>query len=114
MGDGERAAQVDAQHEVPQARVGLDEEGEEIGAGVVDEHVDRAERLADLGDRGGDGLHVGDVHAHGVPFQLGGNGAGALLVEVGDRHARTFGGKAPSSGGTDPRGRAGDESDLSL
>ena len=41
--DGDRAAQVDAEDEVPQRLVGVDEEGEAVGAGVVDEHVDRAE-----------------------------------------------------------------------
>ena len=43
---GQHAAQVDREHEVPQLLVGVDEEREAIGAGVVDEHVDRAERLA--------------------------------------------------------------------
>ena len=43
--DGEDAAEVDAEDEVPQLRVGVDEEREAVGARVVDEDVDRPERV---------------------------------------------------------------------
>ena len=38
---GQHALQVHAEHEVPELRVGVDEEREAVGPGVVDEHVDR-------------------------------------------------------------------------
>jgi hypothetical protein len=114
VGDGERAAQVDGEHEVPQSGVGLDEEGEEVGAGVVDEHVDRPERSLDRGDGGIDGVCVGDVHQAGVPVELGGDGASTLFVQVANRNARALGCKAPSGCGPNPRCPAGDERDLAL
>jgi len=112
--DGQRAAQVDAQHEVPQPRVGLDEEGEEIGASVVDEHVDRSERLADLGDGRVYRRGVCDVHQHGLPIELGSDSAASLLIQVRDRHASALGRQAASGGGTDSGGATCDERDLAL
>ena len=45
MRAGQHAAEVHAEDEVPQVLVGVDEEREAVGARVVDEHVDRADRL---------------------------------------------------------------------
>ena len=112
--DREHAAQVDAQHEIPQALVGVDEVGEPVGAGVVDEHIDLAERLDSGGDTGAHRAGVGHVEGAGEPVELAGDRAGALQVEVPDRHARAFRGQPAGGGGSDTRRAAGDERGLAL
>jgi hypothetical protein len=112
--DRDRAAQVDADHVVPQRLVGVDEEREAVGARVVDEHVERPERV--LGNRhpGTRGGSVGDVHLHRDAVDLAGHVARTGLVEVGHRHPRALGGQPPGGGRADPRRAAGDERDPTL
>ncbi len=114
MRDGEHAAQVDAEHEVPQALVAVDEVGEQVGAGVVDKHVHGAELLLDRGDRGAHRGGVGHVERAAEAVELRRDLAGAVLVDVADRHARPFGRQATGRGRPDPRGAAGDERRLAL
>ena len=58
---GDRAAQVDRQHEVPRLRAALDEGFHAVPTGVVDEHVDGAESFDDVVDGAADRRVVGDV-----------------------------------------------------
>ena len=96
-----------AEHEVPVPLVGLEEEGHAVAAGVVDEHVDRA----DAGDDLAHGRRVAHVEAHGVAADLGRHLLGAHLVEVGDRHVHAVGRQPPGGGGADAGRAAGDEGD---
>ncbi len=114
MRDGEYAAQVDAEHEVPQALVAVDEVGEQVGAGVVDEHIHRAELLLDRGDGGAHRGRVGHVHGAPKPVDLTRKLARATLVDVANPHPGPFGCQQPGGGSADPRGSAGDERRLAL
>jgi hypothetical protein len=88
--DREHPPKVDAEHEVPQLLVGVDEIREPIGAGVVDEHVDLAERLDGGCDSRAHRVRVRDVKRAREPVQLPRDRASPLLVEIADRHARAL------------------------
>jgi hypothetical protein len=85
------------------AVVGVHEVGEAVGARVVDEHVDLAERAHDLPHGRPDRGRVGGVARPCEPVQLARHGARALLVDIADRDPRPLGGQAPSGRGTDAR-----------
>ena len=85
--------------------VGVGEEAELVGAGVVDEDVERAGRL----DRGLGGLEVGDVELERVAVDLAGDALGALGVDVADPDLGALGGEPRRDRGADPAGAAGDQ-----
>ena len=114
MGDGQRAAQVDAEHEVPQLLVGVDEEREAVGPGVVDEHVDRAEAALDLADGRAHRRRIRHVQPAAEAVELASHLPGLGLRDVADRHARPLGCEQPRGRGPDPRGAARHERCLAL
>jgi hypothetical protein len=90
------------------------EEREAIGAGVVDQHVERPERLHGRGDALAGRRGVGHVHPHGEAVDLARHVPRARLVDVGDRDPRALGGQPPDRGRPDPRRAAGDQRDPSF
>ena len=83
--------------EVVGAEVGEVADG--LGAGVVDENVDRAVGLLHVADQGAQGVAVGEVGGHGVGAQVGGE-CGEGLGPAGDEREarpgiREVGGEAP-------------------
>jgi hypothetical protein len=97
----------------------LRQRGELVGAGVVDEDVDPAERLLRLGEQAADVGRPGHVGLHregpaALARDLGDDPVGPLLAGgVVDDDGRALGGQLLCDGGADPLGRAGDNRDLS-
>ena len=95
----------------PAVRDHLGEEGELVGARVVDRgsrtaRARRPPRAADVG--------VGDVEARGRRADLGRDRAGALVVDVADHDVGALGGEPARDRGADPAGAAGDQRPSSL
>ena len=127
LGQLERRAHLDLEHEVV---VPLAEPGhrfEEGDGGVVHEDVDGAELLGDVLDEAGPVLRLGQVggDGDGLPTRLGDEvdrlGDGALEAAVAgldragrDRDDGSLGGHAAGDGLTDPPARARDDRDLSF
>ncbi len=75
-----RAGQIDGDELVPLGGLGLDEGPEHVPAGVVDQHVDRAELGFDRGDRCIDVGPLGDVAGEGFGDPAGGPDVGGDLL----------------------------------
>jgi hypothetical protein len=102
-----------AHHRVPVDLAQLLEHCVARDAGVVHQDVDGA----DLGQRGGTALGVGDVGAHVAEVEalgLAGShpfGALGLVEDVGGPHLVAGGGESLADGGPDATGATGDDSD---
>ena len=95
--------------------VDADEEVVVGDAGVVHQHVDRAELGLDRRDRGAAPTRVERTSSSTPrPSMLGGELARPVEVEVGDGHARALGGQPRAGGGADAAGAARDQRDPSL
>jgi len=107
---GEHADQVYGQQPLPLAGVGIGEEPELVGAGVVDEDRERAV----LGDQVDRRLRLGDVQRGGLGADLAGERPGAVEVEVSDHDVGALGGEPCAGRRPDPARAAGDEHLLTL
>ena len=105
MSAGEDAHQVDGEHPLPLAGIGVDEEAELVHAGVVDQ--DREGPV--LGHELGRGLGCGDVQPGGGGADLAGDAPRALLVDVADHDVGALGGKPRRDRGTDAAPSSGDQ-----
>lgn len=90
--------------------------GAGVGAGIVDEDVDRAELGFDLAGHRGDGVRVGEVGADlDSRAALVADGAGLVdLCEVADGDGGSGSGQGSADCGADPGGSAGDQGDPAL
>ncbi|MCY1368279.1 hypothetical protein D9M69_552500 [compost metagenome] len=115
----QRASEVDGDELVPLGGLGLGEGLEHVPAGVVDQHVDRAEALHHGGHGRVDAGAVGDVAAEGlglaaVGADLRGHRFGGLEVHVEHRHAGAVLGETAAGGAADAATAAGDDHCLVL
>ena len=116
LGELEDAGEVDLQDVVPVFEGDVFGGGAEDGAGVVDEDVDAAERVVDLGEEvfgAGGGGEVGLEGVRRCHRRLDGGGGvvgGAAVAVAGDGGSglRECGG----DGGSEAAGGAGDEGDF--
>jgi hypothetical protein len=113
LGAGDDGAQVDVEDLVDRLLGLLHERGERHDPGVVDQDLDRAERLGP-GQERGEGAAVGDVdhEALGAAADLGRGLGGHVVVEVADDHAGPGVGEPPGGGQADAAAGAGDGDDL--
>src|SRR5688500_3058456 len=111
---GHRAAQVDGEDLVPELGRGLNERHRLVPAGAVDQDVQSTGATGAGVDGGVDGGDVGDVerlrggHAARL-LDLGGDGARAGRIQIGDRHAGALAGEGVRDAAPDAAGGAGDE-----
>ena len=91
LGGEHQAAQVGVDDAVEDARVQVEEAGDRVDAGVVDQDVDRSELLDAAGGQPAAGRRVGDVgldgpHLPPLITELLGRDLGRALVDVADEH----------------------------
>ena len=111
--------QVDRDDLLPKSGIAIEKRACPIPTGVVDQHIDRPQRLLHLSDSGLDTLLVGDVDRKG-PGQLRLRAKAhrqrlcrrTIKVENGDRS--TFGTKARADGSPNAAGAAGHDNHLGL
>jgi hypothetical protein len=106
-----RPLAVDVEEEVPLGLVDLEEGGDLDDAGVVHQDVDAAEAADGGVDDGLDLLLAADVEgeAEGLPagrLDLGGDGLGGVVLEVGDDDAGALLREAEGGGAADALGAA--------
>ena len=113
----EGAVEMDAQELLPARECELIERRDDLNAGIAHQDVDLSEVLhGSLNTR----IHlllVGHVHGDAQPLAgaaLGSDGVGGGLVQISDRHARTFAHEGMSDLLADAAGGAGDDGDLVL
>jgi hypothetical protein len=115
---GQHAAEVDCGHPVEHLRRLVGRVADrELDAGVVEAHVEPAQRIDGGGDEGDDLVFVGDVARHPehpVPGsgQLVGNRHQRRLVDVGQHHRSAGLGERASGGQAHAGAGAGDQGDL--
>ena len=115
-------AHVDRHHPIPQVRIPFVEvSGMELGIKrrVVDQDVDLAEAVDGLRHQGLDRRLVADVEraaGHGVGAMPARNlrGERRAVLDIGDHHARAFGGERQRIMPADALGAAGDDRGLSF
>jgi hypothetical protein len=113
LGDQERAGQVDVDHPLPLLQRQVDEIGGVARAGVVDQHVEPAERVGELSRSRGRGrerqqVEPADLGPAAVRLDLGRGLARSLLVLVpGDPDVEATAGERNRGGLADAGVRAG-------
>jgi hypothetical protein len=105
VGAGEHTDEIDRDQPLPQLRIGLGEEPELIGAGVVDEDRERPA----LGDQPRRGGRVGDVQWGGLGADLRRDRPRAVDVEITDHHVGALGRKPRRDRCADPARAACDK-----
>ncbi len=97
MGAVKDALDVDCQQEIPKLLIGMDEEGEAVGAGVIDQDVDRTVARGNLIKGFVNGGKIGDVKLNRFAADLAGKLARGIDLQVGNDHGRPLG-RQPARG----------------